>query len=350
VTALAKLPGVPLVVGDARGRVRALDANGALLWQLSGVDRGVRALAVDPEEWSGRLLVVASRNRALQGWEFSEEFVGVRVGDAMAFGWLESEPSARAAVLVGERNGRVRNAAGRTYFEGPGGRIRAVAGAKGRVLAGGDDGVVRVMEDPPRELVKGDGAVLALAVAPDGEHAAFSFADGTLKLYRLDFGREVESVRGSPAEVLTFSADGRWLAAGRADKRLVVIDTVTAKETGQFELDGVPGALAFSADGQKIAVGLDGAVALWDFAAQREVSRMNGGTERVRSLSFSTEGRRLAAGSDDGQGYVWSLAGRRLTHVLPLDAGDVKLVRFVDEDHLVAAGSDRVLRAVSLTP
>ncbi len=49
VTALAAVPGL-LVAGDARGRVRAVDSQGNLAWQLTGIDQGVRALAVDADE------------------------------------------------------------------------------------------------------------------------------------------------------------------------------------------------------------------------------------------------------------------------------------------------------------
>ena len=54
-------------------------------------------------------------------------------------------------------------------------------------------------------------------------------------------------------------------------------------------------------------------------------------------------------GSDDGQAYVWAVSSRRLTHVLPGEAGDVTLVRFVDDEHLVVAGADRTVRAVTLS-
>ena len=82
--------------------------------------------------------------------------------------------------------------------------------------------------------------------------------------------------------------------------------------------------------------------------ALTETATLSGAAEPVRSLSFTPDGQRLAGGSDDGQAYVWRVAARRLSHVLPVEAGDVTLVRWVDDKHLVIAGADRSLRAVTL--
>ncbi len=147
-------------------------------------------------------------------------------------------------------------------------------------------------------------------------------------------------------QVLAFSADGKWLAAGRSDKRVSVTETAGGKEIALFELDAVPSALAFS--GTTLAVGGEHGATLFDVSTGRERERLGGPTEVVHTLSFSSDGERLVAGSDDGQAYVWNVSTGRMTHVLPLDAGDVMLARFVDKEHLVIAGTDHTLRAIKL--
>jgi WD40 repeat protein len=312
-------------------------------WELSGVERGVRAMAVDADQ--PRQVVIASRALALQAWEFPEELGGVHVGEAVAWGWCEGNEG-RSAVLLGDRLGHVRNGEGKVLFDGPAARVRAIAGGQGNIVWGGDDGKVWLWGEAPHELARRDRPVTAVAVAKDGSLGAYGFDEGSFVLQQLPAGREVTSSRGSPPQTLAFSPDGKRLAVGRADKHVAVIDTNTGEERHLYEVDAVPSALAFF--GSTLAIGTEYGATLVELDAQRELGRLGGATEPVRSLSFSPDGKQLIGGSDDGQAYVWDVAARRMTHVVPLDAGDVPLVRFVDKEHVVAAGSDHTLRALRL--
>jgi WD40 repeat protein len=342
ITALAAVPEL-LLAGDARGRVRAVDTQGGLQWELSGVERGVRAMAVDPDQ--SRTVIIASRSHALQAWEFPEELGGVHVGEAVAWGWCEGNEG-RSAVLLGDRVGRVRNGEGKLLFEGPGSRVRAIAGGGGEIVWGGEDGVVRLWAEQPRELAKRERPVTAVAVSKDGKLGAFGFDDGSFVLQQLPAGREVTSSRGSAPQALAFSPDGKLLAVGRTDKHVAIVDTNTGEERHLYEVDAVPSSLAFF--GTTLAIGVEHGATLVDLEAQRELGALGGATEPVRSLSFAPDGKQLIGGSDDGQAYVWDVPAKRMTHVVPLDAGDVTLVHFVDKEHVVAAGSDHTLRALRL--
>src|SRR5262249_28662980 len=160
-----------------------------------------------------------------------------------------------------------------------------------------------------------------VAVSADGALGAFGFEDGSFVLAQLPEGREVASARGSPPQVISFSRDARSIAVGRADKHVALLDAVTGSERHLYELDGVPSALAFHGD--TLAVGTEHGVKLFDLQAQRELGFFGGPSEAVRSLSFSPDGKHLIGGSDDGQAYVWDVAAKRVTHLIPLDAGDV---------------------------
>jgi WD40 repeat protein len=293
------------------------------------------------------VLVVASRDHALQAYDLPEDPRIWLDEAAVAWGWNEGGPSARASLLLGDRKGRVSTASGQVLLEGPATRIRWLAGAKGVVLAGGDDGVVRVVGESARELARRDRPVSALAISLDGTRAAIGWEDGSLLIWELSRGVEVASSRASPTKVLAFSADGRFIAQARADRHVALIDAATGKEEAAIELKAVASSLAFAGAGM-LAVGLDRGGVLLDVPAMKEAGTLGGPNEPLRTLSFSPDQTRLSGGSDDGQAYVWDLPSRRLSHVLPLDAGDVMLVRFVDDEHLVVAGSDRSVRAVSL--
>ncbi|MBL8954961.1 MAG: PD40 domain-containing protein, partial [Myxococcaceae bacterium] len=249
-----------------------------------------------------------------------------------------------------DRKGKVSNAAGAVLLEGPLTRVRVLAGAKGQVLAGGDDGVVRLLGEKGRELARRDGRpVTAVALSPDGTRAAFAWDDGTLTLWELQLNKEVSSGQGAPTAALAFSRDGRFIAQGRADRRVALIDALTGKELDAAEVKTAPVSVAFSPAGDLVAVGLDRGGVMLKAPSLDEAGTFSGPNEPSRALSFSPSGERLVAGSDDGQVYVWALPSRRLTHVLPVEAGDVPLVRFVDDEHVVIAGADRSVRAVTLT-
>jgi len=349
VTAVATSDVASLIVGDGRGHVRGFDARRSLLWRLSGVDRGVRALAVEAGDSSGRVLVVASRGKPLQAFELPEDPRLWLDAPAAAWGWEEGAPSARAAILLGDRKGKVSNAAGVTLLEGPLTRIRALAGSKGQVIAGGDDGVVRLLGEKGRELARRDGRpVTALAISPDGTRAAFGWDDGTLTIWELALNKEVSTAQGSPTVTLAFSRDGRWVAQGRADRRVALIDPMTGKESANVEVKSVPASVAFAPGGDSLAVGLDRGGQILGLPDLMDLGAFSGPNEPSRTLSYSPDGERLVAGSDDGQAYVWAASSRRLTHVLPVEAGDIPLVRFVDDEHVVIAGADRSVRAVTV--
>ncbi len=346
VTAVTSSEVASLLVGDGRGRVRAFDARRTLAWQLSGVDRGVRALAVDHGDSAGRVLVVASRGKSLQSYAMPIDSRLWLDEPAVAWGWEAGAASARAALLLGDRKGRVTNAAGQTLLEGPLTRIRALTGAKGVVLVGGDDGVVRELGEKGRELARRDGRpVTALAISADGTRGVWAWDEGSWVLWELSLDREVASGRGAVVQALAFSRDDRFIAVARADRHVVLLDAATGKEVADAEVKSAPLSVVFGA--QQLAVGLDRGGLVLDVPGLKELGALSGPSEPMRTLSFSADGERLAAGSDDGQAYVWDSA-RRLTHVLPVEAGDVTLIRFVDDEHLVIAGSDRTVRAVTV--
>src|SRR5262249_53259628 len=59
-----------------------------------------------------------------------------------------------------------------------------------------------------------------------------------------------------------------------------------------------------------LAIAFDRDVVVWDLAAGKETRRWQGHRSAVISLAFSSDGRRLASGSDDSTALIWDLAGQ----------------------------------------
>jgi hypothetical protein len=105
--------------------------------------------------------------------------------------------------------------------------------------------------------------------------------------------------------------------------------------------DHVPESVAFSGDGEIVAVGLrDGSTTLWNVAHRvRLVSAPPAHAQSVTCLAFSPVLRLLASGSTDETIYIWNLntdASLRLEH----HRGAVQGLAFSSDGRLLASASD----------
>lgn len=102
--------------------------------------------------------------------------------------------------------------------------------------------------------------------------------------------------------------DGRWLASGRRDGQVRVLDYATAKERASLtgHADYVH-ALACSPDSKLLASGgRDGRVRLWSTESWRPVGSLRTSETAVQALAFHPGGERLAVGAADAL-EIWNL-------------------------------------------
>jgi WD40 repeat protein len=152
-------------------------------------------------------------------------------------------------------------------------------------------------------------------------HGPWPQGMSTLQLIRTQDG--VELLRRQTQGIFRFgaSADGRWLATTDSRGELHVL----ALPSGQERALQVPGdggsptsrpaasavaALAFSADGSRLALSLGRSVSIVDTARMSQVLGIPTATGSVRRLLFSPDGRRLAAQVSNGV-RLWDAATGR---------------------------------------
>ena len=193
----------------------------------------------------------------------------------------------------------------------------------GTRLACGDSMGIRLSENPSgRPVRRFDGRWDSFAFVDGGKRLAT--AGDNLVLWDLANGKEVGcTFLNGRLRHPTFSPDGKLLAGIDREGSLLLLDTATGKGSKQLEasqkLSHEPGKprlsrnIAFSPAGNLLALanGSDSRVFLWDLG-NGNLLRTLPGHQQPAAVEFSPDGRRLAVG-DEGAIALWEVpAGRKL--------------------------------------
>ena len=185
------------------------------------------------------------------------------------------------------------------------------------------------------------GSIQTVAYSPVSSFVIASAGENReIKLWDLQ-NDTVTTFRGHTDQVnaITFSPNGQWLASGSDDytfkawdvSRRVEIKSlqhITGRSMSQIK------AVAFSPNGRQLATaGVH--VKLWDTRSWSEITTLRH-DEWVWAVAFSTDGKLLATGDDNGQVNVWNLQNSRTVAQLQADSNTVYAVQFSPNDQILA--------------
>jgi WD40 repeat protein len=232
----------------------------------------------------------------------------------------------------------------------------------GRHLASGDlDGEVKIWDartgDQRHTFRAHDGAIMALAFSPDGKCLATGtrYGQDSVKVWDVSTGRLLHTLAGhaNGIEGLAFSPDGERLGSAGVDRTVRLWDVASGQEVLTYREHVQPLAvngLAFCAGGRRLtSVSVDGVVKVWEAATGQTVSTFQGGLW-VSCVAFSRDGQWLALGGEDGAVEVYQADPWQ--EVRSLEA-HLSVVRYLalspDGRRLASSGDDRTLKVWDVT-
>jgi WD40 repeat protein len=151
-------------------------------------------------------------------------------------------------------------------------------------------------------------AVRSVAFSPDGSLLATGGAVGEVLLWDVSGGQSRTNLLGhsQPVDCVAVSPDGKTIASGSPDKTVRLWDLARGTEQGRMEGQDGWTALAFSSDGKRLAAGSEsGKVVICDVPFTDAQRVLYDHRLAVRFVGFSDDGGHLASYSYDGRINVW---------------------------------------------
>ncbi|MEA5449410.1 NACHT domain-containing protein [Leptolyngbya sp. CCNP1308] len=147
----------------------------------------------------------------------------------------------------------------------------------------------------------------------------------------------------SPVGGLSSEENGRHLATGDHEGRLLLWDLKRGKLVWMFNEGQSIRSLAFSPHGDLLAVGTEsGQIWLWPVGATYQTDVLDDHQAPVRALAFSPDGSQLASGDDSGRLCLWEVASGFGQGCLEGHAGAIHSLAYSNSgDRLVSGGDDQ---------
>jgi len=259
------------------------------------------------------------------------------------------------------RSWRVEDGTSVEVLKGHTDTVCAVAVAKGVIVTGGHDGTVRLWrpKKEPQVIEKRRGAVLTVALSPDGHTAAAGGFDGVITLIDVPGGKERARLTGHKSWVnaLAFSDDGARLASGSSDGTARLWDVKAKKTIKVFqvrdprEVRGV----ALSPDGKTLAAAVRyGAVIAWDVKTGRELASRDAHEGEAWAVCFAPDGKTLVSGGGEwgkpGTVKLWDTASWKARQSLAHPGEVLSVAVSPDGRWLAAGGAGGAVRLWPLRP
>ena len=158
---------------------------------------------------------------------------------------------------------------------------------------------------------------------------AYNKASGEVRRFD-DMGWGVKS--------LAFSPDGRWLAAGKSDRALLLLDVIEGGRLDfrdDLESHGQVTCVRFSPNGKYVLVGgYSGRIDIWSisrYGRMKEAARYVGQNEEVKCICIRDDSKYVLSGGEDQKLHFWELATGRIVKIIDGFEDAICAVQFADD-------------------
>jgi WD40 repeat protein len=164
------------------------------------------------------------------------------------------------------------------------------------------------------QVLSPDGKTLATIGNGDGVTSLFLLDVGTGRWLR-EFGKH-DALNGASLHDLAFSPDGKGLATVGARSGIEIWDPATGKRRRRLAATDAERCVSYSPDGRFLAAGGEAALQFWDVAAGKMVWQVRKASGHgVEAVAFSPDGKTLAVIDEAGSVFLVAPAdGKELRH------------------------------------
>jgi WD40 repeat protein len=240
-------------------------------------------------------------------------------------------------------------------FSPDGKTLAASAGGFRRVGKGARvAGAVRLFDvatGKRQHTLEHDNQVWELAFSPDGKSLAGCSTGQTVPVWDVESGTLQRTIEVADTQVfaVAFSPDGKTVASGGStykdgeEAEIKLWDVASGKLLRAMADKEHARSLTFSADGKFLAAGATSGVKVWDVKTGKLKHAL--GTGLARRAVFAPDGKTLAAGTEEGEVNVWDAQTGELRQTLKGHVGYVHALDFSrDGRTLATGGSDQSIR------
>jgi WD40 repeat protein/serine/threonine protein kinase len=208
--------------------------------------------------------------------------------------------------------------------------------------------VLRDSASGGRPVLPGRGSASRLTFSPDGRTLAAALTSGGVGLWDVREGRDCSPHEqpAAPVPFVAFGLGGSALVEYSDQSNLLTIVNFLNRSCEQKKVAGRLAAIAVSPGGRSLAAGGDQQQAtLWDLTGGRGPLTYRGRMRGVHALAFTPDGRSVVLGCEDPAVRVWHLGGdARPDRVAGHDAEVWALAFTRDGTTLASAGDDHTVK------
>ena len=219
-----------------------------------------------------------------------------------------------------------------------------------RVVVGSSTGAVRVwnLEDGKQEgtSMKHHSGIYGLTVTRDGTKIICSYKDGVIKVWNVA-SHEIVKKWSHPGScpIVAISPDDQLIAAG--DKNVDIYSMERRQVKHSIEVGNRVRSLCFSPDGKKLVCGTDDDIRVYDVEGSTLIlGPLRGHQDWVRCVLWSRDGSRLFSGSKDKTIRCWnSDTGEQIGQPWAVHRDSMRSLSLSPDGSIIASASrDKTVR------